>query len=240
MLDSTAYGNDGTCSGMSAANQAIGPLDGAVSFDGVNDFVNCGSKTSLNTPDDYTIEMWVYNDAGAKKYPTLFNRGPQNGSDGYFWSYILTGDPTTLWFQFATGSGTVARSFAGALPENEWSHIAFTFEDATKELTLFRNGVQLGSTILTGSLPVDDDTFYLGTYYGGTSNYPFDGILDEARLSDIARSPEWLLASYRFMAEDHLSFGVEQTPEPTTLTLLGLGALALVRRRRRAPTHPHR
>ncbi len=58
----------------------------------------------------------------------------------------------------------------------------FTFDNASKALKLYINGSQFSTTrTLTGSLPIDDGTLYLGTYNGTATNYSFLGYLDEVR-----------------------------------------------------------
>ena len=84
---------------------------------------------------------------------------------------------------------------------------------------------------LTYSTPVGNTL--IGAFYSD-GGLRFDGLLDEIRISDIARSTEWIAASYNFQlpAGDFVTFGAQQIPEPATLTMLGLGALALHRRKR--------
>ena len=48
MLDSTQYGNNGTSRGtMTSANSVVGQVDGATSFDGVDDYVNAGKNRGM-------------------------------------------------------------------------------------------------------------------------------------------------------------------------------------------------
>jgi len=57
--DSTSYHNDGTPVG--GLNQAaIGKINGADLFDGTDDYLNCGKKSSLNVSSAVTFEAWVY------------------------------------------------------------------------------------------------------------------------------------------------------------------------------------
>lgn len=59
-LDSTSNDNDGTESG--GVNQDVtgrSVLDGADSFDGIDDYVDCGTSSSLNITGEITLEAWV-------------------------------------------------------------------------------------------------------------------------------------------------------------------------------------
>ncbi len=156
---------------------------GAVSFDGADDYAKVSNSAALNLSGDYSIALWVYNRAGSKSYPTLLNRESQSGTNGFFWIYSGGTDENTINYQYANGSAYGTVSFSSVLGLNEWNHLVFTFVGATKTLTLYVDGQDLGATrTLTGALPVDGGDLYLGSYQGQTSNYPFYGYLDDVRL----------------------------------------------------------
>jgi len=58
--DWSSYGNDGTSMGMNHPTLVSGKFGSALSFDGVDDFVDCGNDASLNITGDITIEAWIY------------------------------------------------------------------------------------------------------------------------------------------------------------------------------------
>lgn len=160
-----------------------GRMDKAISFDGTDDYVDVGSSSSLNTTADYTISMWVYNATGSDLYPTLLNRAAQVTNNGFFWIYTTGTNEADLNFQYADGTNYITNTFSGALGTNTWQHVMFTFDNASKSLKLYINGNQFSTTrTLTGSLPVDDGTLYLGTYDGSATNYSFQGRLDDVRI----------------------------------------------------------
>ena len=86
--DSTSYANDVTCSGGMNQN-AVGKVDGADEFDGVDDAVNVGSAASLDDISTITISAWVKLDsfgggggAGAH-YGWIYDKGFINGKAFY-------------------------------------------------------------------------------------------------------------------------------------------------------------
>ncbi len=235
MKDSTANGNHGTAAG-GVAHADSGPIDGAAAFD-YNSTISIANSSSLNAT-DYTIEMWVHTNSTRDSYPTLLNRDGQSGEDGFFWIYARRASPERLEFQYADGAAYRMETFADALNMDEWSHVVFTFDDATKLLSLYINGTLFDTRTLTGALPVDDGTLYLGAYAGriGDDTYGFEGLLDEFRFSSMAYDADWIAATYQFMTESGalLTFGApEAVPEPSALLLLALATVAVLCRRSR-------
>jgi hypothetical protein len=56
--DSSPYGNDGT---VYETAWTTGKINGALSFDGVDDYVDCGNDTSLDfSTEDFSISVWIY------------------------------------------------------------------------------------------------------------------------------------------------------------------------------------
>jgi hypothetical protein len=232
-VDSTSHGNNGTVSG--ATMDAVGKVDGADSFDGSNDYVSCGSDPSLKITGPLTLEGWMRADEldGALHNIVGFSNSEQRG-------YKLAWDnrnTNRIWFcvndyRTTPTGGYVYNTLLAYEPlsAEEWYHIAATY-DPTK-MEVFVNGESVGTRTPTSEPGAYDGSL---VYIGRWGSFWFDGQIDEVRISDIARSAEWILANYRLQGSptDFLEFGAPQTPEPTTMGLLGLGALALLRRRRR-------
>ncbi len=57
LFDSSSNNNDGSVTGASANSSS--KIDGGYDFDGSDDFVNCGTSTSLNITSQITLEAWV-------------------------------------------------------------------------------------------------------------------------------------------------------------------------------------
>ena len=227
MLDSTANNNDGTCQGsLSAADQVPGQIDGSVDLNGSSDHIDCADNGTLDVGHG-TWEAWVY--------PTSFTDHPYHtvvakeyDSAWWFGLYANTGQ-IQLW----TASEAHFTASGQAVPLNQWSHIAATWDGDWVQFYI--NGQDAGKVAETGSAVSNNDYISIGVDHDSHPGlYQFTGQLDEIRISDVAHSAEWIAASYNFQFAPgtYVEFGAQQIPEPATLGLLGLGAVALFRRRR--------
>jgi len=101
-FDSTSNGNDGTNSG--STQDYNGMIDGANSFDGTNDYIDCGGDSSLDVTDGITIEAWVNRSGdGTGSYPAIMSRA--SGTKRYQLRYYNHAtNPNRV--QFFLGDGT--------------------------------------------------------------------------------------------------------------------------------------
>ena len=170
--------------------------------------------------ESFTIETWVnfgtYSD----------NNDHEILQDGYYsttpgWGVSYEADNKGIKFYLVDSSGIYldARS-DGALNDGLWHHIAGVREVTSPDgesLRLYVDGVlQTGDTTLTAAVARDlsnSDELWIG---GADSPYCYGGYLDELRISSGALAPSEFL----------------NVPEPATLSLLGLGSIAMFRRRR--------
>jgi hypothetical protein len=210
----SADGNPGTVYG---AQWVTGRLGGALSFDGVNDYVNLGNSSSLKPSLPLTISTWVKLSTVDIDQEILCL---DNQSTNYYGIWFFVQSDNTLQISYGDGGSpgpSSRRTKVGttALASDEWYHIAAVLRGPT-DMDLYINAAA-------------DTGIYDGTggnlmYSTGTSligcNSRFEsylsGVLDDVRLYDRALSQSEIYAL---------------TPEPATLFLLGLGSLALLRKR---------
>jgi hypothetical protein len=170
--DASGRGNAGTISG---ATRATGKSGGALSFDGVNDWVTIPDANVLDLTTGMTIEAWINPVAVGSGWRTVvFKEQPASliyalyAGDG-------TGRPATDVFTNAdrgvSGSATT--------PLNAWTHLASTYDGTT--LRLYVNGVQAATRAVTGAIKVSTGVLRIGG--NGTWNDEwFSGLIDEVRL----------------------------------------------------------
>lgn len=147
----------------------------ALNFDGVDDYVECGNRLPLS----YTKEAWIY-------ITNLSN--PNNiisgdaGSPHAFWI------PTAMLFaghQIAGGSYSQVQD-PTPLVIHTWYHVAVTYDEPTRTMKLYKNGVLVG-TPNTNVFPVSNNAHvYIGSYDPG--NNVFAGTLDDIRIWNVART----------------------------------------------------
>lgn len=165
-----------------------------------------------------TVAAWV------KFYGTEFSNAIVNNAYD-FRLYTGSGTGYEGVFQVANTvpTGSKVTSSANAFQDGGWHHIAGTYDGSYYRMYI--DGQQDGAAVAaTGTIPTDwaAPLTIAIRYTSGTAVDPgaaFDGWIDDVRIYDTAEN----LASIQSFS------GV---PEPTTVALMGLGGLFLLRRRR--------
>ncbi len=151
--------------------------DTALTFDGDNDYINCGNDPSLNITDAITIEAWAKQDSQ------------------YFWHVIVSKDDSMGTAKYGIGMRygeigfTTSRItwLTGISFPSGFHHLAATYNGSQKRIYL--DGELKNSTSATGSLGTGDDLLKIGQgYLQGEQEGYFNGIIDEVRIYDRALS----------------------------------------------------
>ena len=198
-LDSTSNSNDGEA--MNGLDMdAIGKIDGADDFDGTNDYVEVPDSASFDVI-DLTISAWINMDSSGL-FSSIAARGAFNS--GYYSLYHDFGTPGFSTFDLTTQNleGTTNLDGTG------WHYLVGTWHDSTNTKVLYVDGVQENSDNPTGSIANDNEGIFFGRQ-GGTQ-FPSDGRIDEVRISNTARSADWIAAQYKSMSDTFITFGAEQ------------------------------
>jgi len=190
--DSTAYARHGTASGAPALLD--GPIDGSLNFVAANnDFVTIpGYKGPLGSS-ARTASAWIKTTSANA---AVLSWGPD--APGAKWIFRVqtgNGNPGAIRVEVNGGYNV------GMTPVNDdqWHYVSATFADDgtpnVQDVLLYVDGVPDGSS---ESVPRA-----INTTSGSDvriaqdhSNRKFDGPLDEARISFVARSAAWIQASY--------------------------------------------
>ena len=196
-LDSTSNNNDGTPKNFNgtatSTTDAIGKIDGADVFDGIDDYVDCGNDSSLNFgTGNFSVGFWI---------KTL----------DYDCEVISKSDPTeTEWFfQIQEPSGRINFQIVDmAAPAEVVTHgVAVVNNNAWHHIVGIRAGSTFRSYVdgdfddeadepLIGNLDTNDNlTIGFSKIQGGY----FNGTIDEVRISSTVRSADWINQSYQLV-----------------------------------------
>jgi len=165
----------------------------ALSFDGVDDRVSCGTSPSLNlTGNAVTLEAWIYPTSWRTEVyqGNIINKEQDSNNSGYM---LRCGANGTLNFNVGgEGEWHEVNSAANALTLNTWQHVAGVYDGTT--LHLYLNGVEITTEEFTFNVGASTNPLVIGDWADGVGrNYP--GLIDEVRVWNKAVAGATLLAN---------------------------------------------
>ncbi len=189
--DWSSWGNNGTCSGPSCPVSTTGVFGNALSFDGVNDYIDAGNSPSLNITKEITIEAWINFKSLGDGNGTIITKGYTGSSATTPWMFYPSG-ATTLRFYAANSTGGRTNVLLGSsLSNGVWYHFVGVYNGTY--LIPYKNGVAGTSVYLGGNFLSNTGDVFIGYKWG--SRY-FNGTIDEVRIHNRALSSDEIKASY--------------------------------------------
>lgn len=205
IADSTSNGRTGTKIGANEPIQTDGKIGYAQSFDGVNDVINCGNVGF--DPDNITIEAWIYQTpAYGSTYPRVVSKETTTTADPYALEVWNTG---RIGMYIGDGAAeSNASSPVGSIGLDAWYYVVGTFDD-TYKIRMYIDGVVRAGPSSTVYRITDGTNVLIGN--NPPSNRDYEGIIDEVRISSIARSDNWILTTFNCQNSPgtFMSFGNE-------------------------------
>ena len=193
---------DGSGNGrVGTVRQAVwtpnGKYGGALSFDGINDWVTVADHASLDLTTSMTLEAWVKPGA-MSGWETILMK--ERGAGDYSYAlYAHDGAPLDGGAPVPSGNvkaGGAFQTLRGTiqLPAGNWSHVAMTYDGTTQRL--FVNGVEVASRPQTGPMAVGAGAFRVGGNNSWTGEF-FQGDIDEVRVYNRALSQPEIAADMK-------------------------------------------
>ena len=187
VLGDSAGDNDGTLENNPV--WATGQYDGALSFNGVNEYVNIPYSESLNfgQTSSFTIFTWATVD-NINNYRSIIAH-TDAAYRGWNLMIMSSQDPnrpsalSLLLTNTNNGNDLIATSPSHAVSAGNTYHMVATYSGNSdvSGVTLYLNGIEQTVSavrnVLTGDIQTNSDTLIGYHNYNGGS-YPYDGILD--------------------------------------------------------------
>jgi hypothetical protein len=195
VADSTTKGNTGTAQANTNSKSTPGFISRALSFNGSSDSIGAGLGSSFNILGNITLEAWI--NVAAMPTPGnmayILGKGYNGENESYFLrletdnsgaSYVEAG---TFRFPDVYQAQAAVSSLTG------WHHVAGTYNG---KWNVYLDGISTISAQTQAPLATSEP-FLIGAQdaNGGTLNY-WNGAIDEARVSNVARSADWIMTEY--------------------------------------------
>ena len=199
VTDGTGNGYDGTAMNNPYYEDAVGDLGRAMSFDGINDYVDLPIGSLIGSLSDMTVATWVNFSNLGGSWQRIFDFGTSSTA-GYMFLCPREGTGGPMRFAITpTAGGGESVIVVPATLASGWHHVAVTIDSASMTASVYVDGAVAGSGA-TATLPQD-----LGTTtqnWLGRSQYDADGYFD-GLLADLSIYSRALSAGeVRYLAGD--------------------------------------
>ncbi|MFX1416246.1 MAG: DUF2341 domain-containing protein, partial [Promethearchaeota archaeon] len=192
-IDGTTYGS------MTPTDLVQGKFGGAIDLDGSNDYLDFGNPAELQMTGAFTVEVWFCADFIDNDYLVV-----KSGESNYRGWDISFDDDATIspagWVMFRFSPDGVSTNTVGYIrvDAGQWYHAVGVFSPSTYA-RFYLNGEMVGEQSSGVPASVNDPNRPLrigrrSDNPGGTSW--FDSVVDEVRISNVARSESWIYTQY--------------------------------------------
>ena len=198
-----AQGGDGAAG--DTPSQIAGQIGTGQDFDGTSEFIAIPKVSNDFNGDVGTASFWMTADAVGSWMAALEMRvaGGFDNSMAMWWN-----DPSDFQITYRAGGGFFNHAADEITDNSDWHLVTQTWDAGADEAKQFVDGSQVGNT--------ETD---LGVWAGTIDIYPtigangavgrdgdWDGIIDEVRISTIARSPDWIAAQHLSMTDAFITY----------------------------------
>jgi len=187
-LDSTTYGTNGTVTGTTRGVGVAGQIGSAYDFDDNSDLVDFGDPGDGHLDfgeNDFTYSAWLnLGTTVSGNKLTVYKGGTSAGTEGY--SMLTTSSATSVYSVISDGLGNQVYNLP-ASPAG-WILQVAVVNRTSDLIKTYLGGSEVDSDNIAsvGSVDTDQELTFSHT------DYPCNAIIDEVRISDIARSAGWI------------------------------------------------
>jgi len=220
MKDSTSNNNNGTTNNLDTSDQEDGQIDGSIDFDDNQDHIDCGNDTSLNMGSgEFSLSMWFNYDG--IDWGAIAGKGAVLQGKRYYLSFNTPAGQIRA--EIDDDSAPVNPNIiSGAnYGDNKWHHLVMVRDE--DYLRLYLDGNEDGTRSVAGYGNIDSiHPFYMNAICGDNSGQitSWSSVkLDEVRVSNTARSVEWIETEYNNQYNPNSFYTVSEAMEVNPLSV---------------------
>ncbi len=231
-VDSTGNGYDGRGGGGTGSQvptQATGKVGGAQSFDrDDSQYIDCGTAMNLANS-SFSVEAWANLDdyppttSNATIVAKYFGSVPRPFA---LYNFPQTASIKTTWFQYNLN---VAAQSDTSQPLDAWTQYTGVYDAAADTLKLFVDS-ELQADDETGVTTITSDNrpLLIGAKADNAPTLFWDGLIDEVRISTVARSTDWIATTHAnqhdpaAFATAGAPWSISYDPSPAAIVVQGL------------------
>ena len=182
--------NDGTLNGNPAWQPTGGMIGGALAFDGIDDYVDCGNASIFEITEQITLAAWIKVNAFDKGWQAIVTKGD------CAWRIQRAGHFNRIEFAcdvVSRAGQSHLRNVLGdvSVDDGRWHHVAGVFDG--EMLYLYVDGVLDNSRDAPGEICNNQFNVYIGENSEIVGHY-WNGLIDDVRIYDQALSAEEIAA----------------------------------------------
>ena len=215
ITDSTSYNNDGTKTTSNNPVEISSKIAKGQDFDG-SDSIDCGGDASVNFTGSFTAEVWFKLDT-ITQHQGIVGRGNQISSVADWYVAVLEANTIYCNLYAIGGASIVDVASTNTVTTGTWYYMYISWDGTS--LLLYVNTEKWANDTGAGAIRATQNTVI------GDENIVYEpyGIIDEVRLSNIARNASWLNASFHTQNQttDFITWGAEVTEINNVPTLSG-------------------
>jgi len=198
--DTSGWENNGTIYGATYTADTPSGSGYALSFNGVNDYVEVQNNPSLNPTSAITVSAWVKPATGTQSQKPVVLKSYTSHTTPHYQYYIFYTNTVTPSLSFGVninGTNRSSGSYQDVTLPGRWAYVVGTYDGS--RVRLFVDGIERSiSDEFIGSINSYDTELHLGRYrnLALSSTYCFGGLIDEARIYATAFPSAFIESQY--------------------------------------------
>jgi len=219
--DATSNGNIGTAS-AGITFGATGQIGKATTYGAASRNISAGSSLGIGSTSNFTYEVWI----NVTGYTNNTNMTSANGS---YWIDRTTATNNLVslipagskygWQVRDDNGNNLGGPNAGSITTGTWQYVVLVRDITNNQFRLYLNGTQQTTFAFSGALPLTPPTPRLGSHVSFGSPAFLNGSLDEFRISNNARSADWITTEYNNQSSPSTFYSVSAEIVQPTITL---------------------